>query len=170
MEKTIAVIGAGLVGRAWAMVFARAGWRVRVHDRDAAQLRAAQSYIATSLDEQAEFGLVADPDAARARASYVAALDEALAGVDWVQESLPETLEVKREAFAALDRLAPADAVPRELDVGDPGIAVHRGAARARAMSRCAPCQSAAPRADRRALRRAVDFARRDRARAARVC
>ena len=111
MEKTIAVIGAGLVGRAWAMVFARAGWSVRVHDRDAAQLRAAQSYIATSLGEQAEFGLVADPGAARARASYVAALDEALAGVDWVQESLPETLEAKREAFAAFDRLAPADAV-----------------------------------------------------------
>ena len=98
MEKTVAVIGAGLVGRAWAMVFARAGWRVRVHDRDAAQLRAAQTFIAMSLDEQAEFGLVADPDAARA-------------GVDWVQESLPETLEVKREAFAALDRLAPAGAV-----------------------------------------------------------
>ncbi len=110
-KRLIAVIGAGLIGRAWAMVFARAGWRVRVHDRDAAQLRAAQSYIATSLDEQAEFGLVEDPDAARARATYVAALDEALADVDWVQESLPETLEVKREAFAALDRLAPADAV-----------------------------------------------------------
>ena len=111
MEKTAAVIGAGLVGRAWAMVFARAGWRVRVHDRDAAQLRAAQSYIATSLDEQAEFGLVADPGSARARAVYVAALDEAVADADWVQESLPEVLEVKREAFATLDRLAPGDAV-----------------------------------------------------------
>jgi 3-hydroxyacyl-CoA dehydrogenase len=111
MEKTVAVIGAGLIGRAWAMVFARAGWRVRVHDRDAAQLRAAQSYIVASLDEQAEFGLVADPDAARTRTTYVAALDEAVAEVDWVQENLPETLEAKREAFALLDRLAPAGAV-----------------------------------------------------------
>jgi 3-hydroxyacyl-CoA dehydrogenase len=41
----------------------------------------------------------------------VAALDEALAGVAWVQENLPETLDVKREVFAALDRQAPPYAV-----------------------------------------------------------
>jgi L-gulonate 3-dehydrogenase len=111
MEKTVAVIGAGLIGRAWAMVFARAGWRVRLHDRVAAQLHAARSHIAASLDEQAEYGLVADPDAARARISYVATLDDAVAEVDWVQENLPETLDIKREAFAALDRLAPDEAV-----------------------------------------------------------
>lgn len=111
MEKTVAVIGAGLIGRAWAMVFARAGWRVRVHDRDAAQLRAAQSYMATSLDEQAEFGLVADPDAARMRTTYVGALDDAVSGADWVQENLPERLDVKRDAFAELDRVAPPEAV-----------------------------------------------------------
>jgi len=111
MEKTVAVVGAGLIGRAWAMVFARAGWCVRLHDRVAAQLRAAQSHIPASLDEQAEFGLVADPDAARARIGYVAALEDAVAEVDWVQENLPETLDVKREAFAALDRLAPDGAV-----------------------------------------------------------
>ncbi len=111
MEKTVAVIGAGLIGRAWAMVFARANWRVRVYDRDATQLRAAERFVAASLDEQAEYGLVADPDAARAGIVYVPALDEALAGVDWVQENLPETLEVKREVFAALDRHALPDAV-----------------------------------------------------------
>jgi 3-hydroxyacyl-CoA dehydrogenase len=111
MEKTVAVIGAGLIGRAWAMVFARAGWRVRLHDRVAAQLHAAQSHIAASLDEQAEFGLVSDPDAARARIVYVATLEDAVADVDWVQENLPETLDIKREMFAALDHLAPDEAV-----------------------------------------------------------
>ena len=111
MERTVAVVGAGLIGRAWSMVFARAGWRVRVHDSDPSQLRAAQSYIAAGLDEQAEFGLVADPDSARARIAYVAAIEEAVAGSDWVQENLPETLEAKRAAFATLDRLAPAAAV-----------------------------------------------------------
>jgi len=111
MERTVAVVGAGLIGRAWSMVFARAGWRVRVHDSDPSQLRAAQSYIAAGLDEQAEFGLVADPDSARARIAYVAAIEEAVVGSDWVQENLPETLEAKRAAFATLDRLAPAAAV-----------------------------------------------------------
>src|SRR4029079_18351178 len=103
MDKTVAVIGAGLVGRAWAMVFARGGWRVRLHDRDASQLRGAQAYIAASLDEQASFGLVREPADARARIDYFPALDAAVADVAWVQENLPETLDVKREIFAALD-------------------------------------------------------------------
>ncbi len=111
MERTVAVIGAGLIGRAWSMVFARAGWRVRIYDRDAEQLRAAEAFIAASLDEQAKFGLVGDPAAARARIARVEALEEAVASADWVQENLPEVLEAKREAFALLDRLAPADAV-----------------------------------------------------------
>ncbi len=111
MEKTIAVIGAGLIGRAWAMVFARAGWRVRLNDRDTAQLGSARAYIAASLDEQAGFGLVTDPESALARVSYVSALADACAGVGWVQENLPETLDAKREVFAAMDRHAPPDAV-----------------------------------------------------------
>jgi len=111
MDKTVAVIGAGLIGRAWAMVFARSGWRVRLHDRDASQLPAAQRYIAGSLDEQASFGLVANPEAARANIEYMIELEAALADAEWVQENLPETLEAKREAFEAFDRLAPARAV-----------------------------------------------------------
>ena len=111
MERIVAVIGAGLIGRAWAMVFARAGWRVRLHDRDSAQLHAARVFIAASLDEQAGYGLVTDPEAALARIDPVLALADALAGVEWVQENLPETLDVKREVFAALDRHAPTDAV-----------------------------------------------------------
>lgn len=111
MEKTIAVIGAGLIGRAWAMVFARAGWRVRLHDREGAQLGAARSFIAASLDEQAGYGLVADAPAALARVDCVPGLADALAGVDWVQENLPEILAVKREVFALLDRHAPPEAV-----------------------------------------------------------
>jgi L-gulonate 3-dehydrogenase len=111
MEKTIAVIGAGLIGRAWAMVFARAGWRVRLNDRDPAQLDAARRFIAASLDEQAGYGLVVDPGAALARIACVSELDDAVNGVDWVQENLPETLAAKREVFAALDLHAPPDAV-----------------------------------------------------------
>ena len=111
MEQTVAVIGAGLIGRAWAMVFARAGWRVRLHDREKSQLDAARAFIEASLDEQADYGLVADPAAAGSRIEMVAALAEALAGVGWVQENLPEVVDVKRDAFALLDRHAPAGAV-----------------------------------------------------------
>jgi len=111
MEKTVAVIGAGLIGRAWAMVFARAGWRVRLHDRESAQLAAARAFIEASLAEQATYGLVVDPAAAAARIDPAPSLEDALAGVEWVQENLPEEVDVKREVFARLDRHAPPDAV-----------------------------------------------------------
>ncbi len=109
--RTVAVIGAGLIGRAWAMVFARAGWRVRITDNVPATLAGSRAFIADSLAEQAEYGLVVEPEAALARIAFVANLPDAVAGADWVQENLPEVVEIKREVFAALDLHAPAEAV-----------------------------------------------------------
>jgi len=31
-ERIVAIVGAGLIGRAWAAIFARAGWKVRLTD------------------------------------------------------------------------------------------------------------------------------------------
>jgi L-gulonate 3-dehydrogenase len=111
MQKTIAVIGAGLIGRAWAMVFARAGWRARLTDRAASQLDAAAAFVAASLDEQASFGLAANPAEALARIEFVPDMEAAVVGVDWVQENLPEDEAIKREVFGLLDAYAPAEAV-----------------------------------------------------------
>jgi L-gulonate 3-dehydrogenase len=111
VDKTIAVIGAGLIGRAWAMVFARAGWAVRLTDSNADQLAHARAFIAASLDEQQQYGLVADARAALAGIEYAADIESAIADADWVQENLPEKVAVKREVFALLDRHARPDAV-----------------------------------------------------------
>jgi len=111
MERIAAVIGAGLIGRAWAMVFARAGWRVRLYDNVSAQLDTARGHIASSLAEQQAAGLVDDAQGAVARVAMVARIEDAVAGVDWVQENLPELVEVKRDVFRTLDALAPAAAV-----------------------------------------------------------
>ncbi|MEP6997860.1 MAG: 3-hydroxyacyl-CoA dehydrogenase [Betaproteobacteria bacterium] len=111
MDKTIAVIGAGLIGRAWAMVFARAGWRVRLTDSDADQLARARAYVAASLDEQQQYGLVADSGGALARIELAAGIESAIADADWVQENLPEKVELKRDVFELLDRHARPDAV-----------------------------------------------------------
>ena len=67
MDNTAAIIGAGLIGRSWAMVFARAGWRVRLHDSVPAQLDVARTFIATGLAEQARHELVADVPSVRRR-------------------------------------------------------------------------------------------------------
>ena len=111
MDKTIAVIGAGLIGRAWAMVFARAGWSVRLTDHDADQLARARAFIAASLDEQERYGLVTDARAALERIERAASIESAIGEAEWVQENLPEKVELKREIFALLDRHARPDAV-----------------------------------------------------------
>jgi len=106
-----AIVGAGLIGRAWAHVFARGGWEVRVWDPVASQRESAARLIERSLHDLAAHGLVADAAAAARRVSVVATLEEAVREAGYVQESGPETLEAKQETFARLDAAARADAV-----------------------------------------------------------
>ena len=108
---TVAIVGTGLIGRSWAIVFARAAWDVRITDPSADQLAAAPRLIRRGLDELAAHGLVLDPEAAAQRVSPVASLEEAVGGVDLVQESGPEVLGIKRELFAELDRLTSKSAI-----------------------------------------------------------
>lgn len=106
-----AIVGAGLIGRSWANVFARAGWNVRMWDPVPAQREQAQRLVAQSLRDLAQHGLVRDPEAAAARVAVCDMLADAVAGADYVQESGPETLEAKRATFAELDAAAPAPAI-----------------------------------------------------------
>jgi L-gulonate 3-dehydrogenase len=111
MNRIAAMIGAGLIGRSWAMVFARAGWTVRLYDSDPGQLTEARAYIGPSLAEQQAAGLCDDAAAAQTQIDYVSSLEAAVAGVAWAHEHLPEQLELKRAMFATLDRAAPDDAI-----------------------------------------------------------
>ena len=108
---TVAIVGAGLIGRAWAQVFCRAGWAVRLTDPHGPTLAAAPRLIHEGLDELASHGLADDPAGAASRVTVADSLDEAVAGVSFVQENGPEDVEAKRAIFAALDRAAPPDAI-----------------------------------------------------------
>ena len=111
MER-IAVVGAGLIGRAWSIVFARAGFEVAVWDPQPAAGPAAVEFIAARLPELQEAGLLAEPgEAVLARIRIAARLEEALEGVVHVQENGPERVADKADLFAELDRLAPPGAV-----------------------------------------------------------
>jgi 3-hydroxyacyl-CoA dehydrogenase len=108
----IAIIGAGLIGRAWAMVFARAGHPVSLYDADPNALAANLAAIDASLADLARAGLIDEPPAAvRERITAAATLEEALGDAAYVQENIRETLEAKREIFAAMDRMAGPDCV-----------------------------------------------------------
>jgi 3-hydroxyacyl-CoA dehydrogenase len=108
---TVALIGVGLIGRAWANVFARAGSPVRIWDPDARALDEAPSLIAQSLQDVARYGLAADPEAAAAKVSVTTSLEDAVKGAELVIESGPERLDVKIDVFAKLDALASADTI-----------------------------------------------------------
>jgi L-gulonate 3-dehydrogenase len=111
MIGTVGIVGTGLIGRAWAMIFARAGWSVRLYDTAAGVATTAVALCATGLHDLATAGLCDAPGAAAARITAAASLAEALTGVDMVQENGPEQLAAKEALFAELDRLAPPDAI-----------------------------------------------------------
>ncbi len=111
MPEMFAVAGAGLIGRAWAIVFARAGHDVRLWDGDAGALEAASGHLKASLDDLQRQGLIEDAAAVATRITPVDTLGDALEGAIWMQECIAETVAAKTDLFAEADRLAEPDAV-----------------------------------------------------------
>ena len=106
-----AVIGAGLVGRSWAMVFARGSTEVALWDQDSAQLTKALSAISQSLSAMQEAGLIDSAEVLRRRIVVAESLAAAVTGADYVQESIAEMAEPKRVLFAEIEKHAGATAV-----------------------------------------------------------
>ena len=109
----VAVIGTGVIGRSWIQVFARAGYPTRVYDRDPAQVKRAISWLEHDLDRSIHDRTMRSREAAALRANVTAHRDlrEALAGVEYVQESGPEAIDKKRLIYQDLDTAAPGDAI-----------------------------------------------------------
>jgi len=122
--ETVAVVGAGLVGRAWAIVFARAGFSVVMWDQEPAAVEAACGFIAERLPELREVGLLRDePTTVLARISSRPTLAESLQGAVYVQESSPERVEVKRALFAEMDAVAAPSTILASSTSGIPASA-----------------------------------------------
>ena len=109
----IALVGLGLVGRAWAISFARAGHEVSIWDERAEAIDEALAFVNKALPELDANDLLNGEAAlnVRARMRRAESLEEALDGASHVQENTPEDLEIKRRVFAELDRVAEPDAV-----------------------------------------------------------
>jgi L-gulonate 3-dehydrogenase len=109
----VTIVGAGLVGRAWAISFARGGHAVSIWDGEAAAPGAARSFVAGVLPELAANDLLGgqSPQDVLERIGTAGSLEAALDAADHVQECVPERLEVKQAIFATLDSAAPTDAV-----------------------------------------------------------
>ncbi len=118
---SVAVIGAGLVGCGWAIVFAQAGIKVAVFDASEATRRAVPGRVLASLHDMEATGLLREPPAAIAsRVSVYDTLADALLNCDYVQESVFERLDVKTAISAELDILLPAHVVVGSSSSGIP--------------------------------------------------
>ncbi len=105
--STIAVIGAGIMGRGIAHAAALGGYRTVLEDILPASLRKAESEIKSNLDKAVELGKVARPEAEAAfkRVEYASSVEEAARAADLVIEAVPEEMESKIEIFTLLDKI-----------------------------------------------------------------
>ena len=111
VKQRVAIIGSGLIGRSWAIVFAGGGFDVALYDAVPGIAEQARTRVVEDFDEISAYGLVKDAKGAAARVRTAAKLADALDGAGYVQENSPETLEAKRSVFAELDRLAAPDCI-----------------------------------------------------------
>ena len=105
--KTVAVIGAGTMGRGIAYVAALGGYRTVLEDLLPNALRKAESEIRSQLDKAVELGKVSVgvADATFSRIEYAASVEEAAREADLVIEAVPEEMESKIEIFTLLDKI-----------------------------------------------------------------
>ena len=109
----ITLVGSGLVGGSWAIVFARAGYDVTIFDPSPAALETAMKFARTAAPSLAAQGLLngADPAQVVARLKPAASLADAVRNADYIQESAPEKLPVKQALYKEMAALAKPDAV-----------------------------------------------------------
>jgi 3-hydroxybutyryl-CoA dehydrogenase len=105
--QTIAVIGAGKLGRGIAQVAALGGYHTILEDLLPNALRRAESELRTQLDEAVKMRILS-ADAARtalSRLEFAGSVEDAARAADLVIESVPEELESKIEIFTLLDKI-----------------------------------------------------------------
>ena len=109
MSKTAAIIGGGVIGGGWAARFLLMGWDVRVFDPDPEAKRKIGEVIDNARRSLPGLSDVALP--AEGRLSFHDTMSAAVAGAAWIQESVPERLELKQKVYQTLQEHCDAEAI-----------------------------------------------------------
>jgi carnitine 3-dehydrogenase len=107
--RRVACIGAGVIGGGWAVHFLARGYDVLAWDPAADGEVLLRNLVATAWPALRTLGLA--PGASPERLSFAQTLAAAVGDAEFVQESAPERLDLKRELLAAIDRTAPPEVV-----------------------------------------------------------
>ena len=109
MTKTAAIIGGGVIGGGWLARFLLNGWDVNVFDPDPEAARKIGEVLANARRSLPMLYDVALPS--EGTLTFCETLEEAVKNAAWIQESVPERLDIKHKVFAQIETFAPQDAV-----------------------------------------------------------
>jgi len=128
VKGTAAILGAGVIGAGWAARFALMGWDVRIFDPSEAApeiLQAAMTRARASLP--ALYDVALPPEGA---VSFHTQVADAVAGAAWIQESVPERLEMKQALYQEVQAACSPEAVLASSTSGFTPSELQQGAAR----------------------------------------
>jgi len=111
--RTIACVGAGTIGRGWAVLFAGKGIEVILHDISKESINLAGKTVTYNLRDLVKLHLLTKSAAETAarRISYTTDLEAAVSSADYVQECVPENMALKKKMFRKISSVARGDVV-----------------------------------------------------------
>ncbi len=111
--RRVACVGVGLIGQGWATLFASKGFDVILQDTNETILERSVKGIMSNLMFLEANNLLApgEADAAIMRIKTSTSMGQAARDADYVQESVPDNYDVKRQVFKELDAVAPQHAI-----------------------------------------------------------
>ena len=111
--KRVACVGGGVIGSSWAIQFAMKGLDVVLYDINDEQLAKSQAQMHKSLDALEQFKAVTPQRRQEIadRVKLTTSMEEAVKNAQFIQESGPERLEIKRSILAQVEEFASPDAI-----------------------------------------------------------
>ncbi|XP_022378249.1 lambda-crystallin homolog isoform X2 [Enhydra lutris kenyoni] len=104
----VAIIGSGLIGQSWAMLFASGGFKVKLYDIGQQQVTNALEKIRKEMKFLEQSGSLKGSLGAEEQLSLISGclnIQEAVEGAMHIQECVPENLELKKKIFTQLDQI-----------------------------------------------------------------
>ena len=107
--RTVAIIGGGVIGGGWAARFLLNGWNVRVYDPAPDATRKIDEVLNNARASLPKLADTAMP--AEGELSFVGDIKSAVEDAEWIQESVPERIEIKHSVFKEIQQFASETAV-----------------------------------------------------------
>ncbi|TSB47471.1 3-hydroxyacyl-CoA dehydrogenase NAD-binding domain-containing protein [Alkalicoccobacillus porphyridii] len=108
-QKTMAVIGTGVIGNGWIARFLANGHKVRAFDPAPSAEEKTKKYLNDVWESLTNYGMT--EHASIDNLTFVETLEEAVQDADLVQENVPEREDLKKQVLSQVDEYAPATAI-----------------------------------------------------------